>query len=189
MAKKNGSWTINDTRKIFENDFFRVDEDDVLTPEGKDDKYATIKLAPGIAVLPIDEDGNVYITDQFRYAIGRNNLEAIAGSVEDESKIEGARREALEELGIEAREWEHVGAMTALTAITTASADLFIARGLTFTESETEGSEEIKMIKLPLEDAVNKVLSGEITHGETCTLILKAALSADKKSSGTGPAA
>lgn len=189
MAKKNGSWTINDTRKIFENDFFLVEEDDVVTPEGKDDKYATIKLAPGVAVLPIDDEGNVYITDQFRYAIGRNNLEAIAGSMEEESEIEGARREALEELGIAAREWEHAGTMTALTAITNASADLFIARGLTFTEPQTEGSEEIKMVKMTLADAVNKVLAGEIAHGETCVLILKAAALANKKSSGAGPAA
>lgn len=174
MAHKNGSWTVKNSQKIFENDFFKVVEDDVVSPDGNDSKYATIDFSPGVAVLPIDDDGFVHMTRQFRYALGRDNIECIAGTVEDEDVLAAAKREAKEELGVEAQEWIPLGRVEALTAITNSHADLFIARKLKFTEPDTEGTEELKPLKLKLEEAFDKVMSGEITHCETCVLILKA---------------
>ena len=39
MGRKNGNWTIKGRRKIFENDFFKVFEDEVIQPDGKDGTY------------------------------------------------------------------------------------------------------------------------------------------------------
>jgi ADP-ribose pyrophosphatase len=174
MERKNGSWTIKNSKDIFENEFFKVVEDEVVRPDGKDSQYATIDVKPGVAVLPIDEDGNVHLTSQFRYALERSNVECVAGNVEDEDILDGAKREAKEELGIEAEEWTAVGRIEVLTSITTSHTDLFIARGLKFGEPETEGTEELEPLKMSLEDAFEKVISGEITHAESCVLILKA---------------
>jgi 8-oxo-dGTP pyrophosphatase MutT (NUDIX family) len=175
MSRKNGSWTIKNSKKIFENDFFKVVEDDVIGPDEKESKYATIDLKPGVAVLPIDDDGFVYITRQFRYAIGRFNLEAIAGTVEGEDALTAAKREAKEELGIEADEWLNIGRMEAVTSITNSHADLYLAQKLKFSKPETEGTEELELVKLPLAGAHERVMQGEITHAETCVLVLKAA--------------
>ena len=174
MQRKNGNWTIKNTQKIFANDFFKVAEDDVVRPDGKGSKYATIDFKPGVAVLPIDEAGFVHLTRQFRYALERSNIECIAGTVEDEEVLEAAKREAKEELGIRADEWTSVGRMESLTSITNSHADLFIARKLAFGKPETEGTEELEPLKISLDDAISKVMSGEITHAETCVLILKA---------------
>jgi ADP-ribose pyrophosphatase len=176
MTKKNGDWTIKDTKKIFGNDFFEVFEDNVIQPDGKDGKYATIRLKPGACVLPIDDEGNIYLTKQFRYALGREDLESVAGAIEGESPLEAAKREAREELGIEAEDWTQLGKIESDTSITNSTAYLFLARKLTFQEPEREGTEQIEMVKMRLNDAVQKVLSGEITHGQTCVLILKATL-------------
>lgn len=109
MSKKNGNWTINETENKFENEFFKVSEDKVIPPDGKEGLYATIVIIEGVAVLPIDDDGNAYITRQFRYALGRKNLEAIAGGINKGEPLENAKREAKEELGIEANEWISLG--------------------------------------------------------------------------------
>ena len=98
MERKNGSWTIKDTKKKFANDFFTVFEDKVVQPDGNDGKYATIDLKDGVSVLPIDDDGFVYITKQFKYAVGRYSLEAIVGAIvgaieDDEQPEKSARRE------------------------------------------------------------------------------------------------
>ena len=174
MEKKNGNWTIKRTRKIFENDFFKVFEDDVVQPDGKDGKYATIRFVGGVSVLPVDDDRYIYLTKQFRYALGREDLEVVSGAVEEEEPLEAARREAKEELGIEAAEWTDLGAIENDTSITDSRAQLFLARGLTFTEPEREGTEQIETVKMKFEDALDKVLKGEITHGQTVALILKA---------------
>jgi 8-oxo-dGTP pyrophosphatase MutT (NUDIX family) len=181
MKKKNGAWTINDTKKIFENDFFKVFEDDVIQPDGKDGKYATIDFVAGVAVLPIDDEENVYITSQFRYALGRYDLESIAGAVEDEGALEAAKRETIEELGIEAENWTYLGRMESDTSITTSRCDLYLAQKLTFREPEREATEDIETIKMSLTEAAEKVLSGEIKHSQTCVLVLKAEKLLSKK--------
>jgi 8-oxo-dGTP pyrophosphatase MutT (NUDIX family) len=177
----NGNWTIKERRKIFENEFFEVREDDVIQPDGKDGKYATICFVPGASVLPVDDDGFVYLTKQFRYALERDDLEVVSGAVEDEQPLEAARREAKEELGIEAEEWTDLGKIESDTSITNSTAYLFLARRLTFTEPEREGTEQIETVKMKFDEAVEKVMSGEITHGQTAALVLKASLYLSKQ--------
>ena len=175
MERKNGNWTIKATRKIFENDFFKVFEDEVIQPDGKDGTYATICFARGVSVLPMDEDGFVYLTKQFRYAIGRSDLEVVSGAVEDEEPLEAARRETKEELGIEAGDWTDLGKIESDTSITNSTAYLFLARKLTFGEPEREGTEQIETVKMKFGEALEKVMNGGITHGQTIALILKTA--------------
>ena len=174
MERKNGNWTIKHRRKVFENDFFKVFEDEVVRPDGKDGTYATICFVRGTSVLPVDDDGFVYLTKQFRYAIEREDLEVISGAVEDEEPLEAAKREAREELGIEAGEWIDLGKLESDTSITNSTAFLFLARRLKFGKPEREGTEQIETVKMKFGEALEKVLQGEITHGQTVALILKA---------------
>jgi len=175
MERRNGNWTIKKTEKKFDNGFFSVFEDEVVRPDGKNDKYATIRFQPGVAVLPIDDEDFVYLTHQFRYALGRKDIEAIAGAVDNESPLAAAKREAKEELGIEADEWTDLGVTESNTSITNCMATLFIARKLKIGEPKTEETEEIEPVKLKFDEAMDKVSNGEIAHGETCILLLKAA--------------
>jgi ADP-ribose pyrophosphatase len=174
MERKNGDWTIKSTEKKFGNGFFSVFEDQVVRPDGKDDRYATVHFKPGAAVLPIDDEGNVYLTRQFRYALGRKDLEAVAGAIDVETPLEAAEREAKEELGIEAKEWIDLGEIESNTSVTRSSSHLFIARELKFGKPHTEATEDIEPVKMRFSEALEKVLSGEITHGETCELVLRA---------------
>lgn len=173
--RRNGSWIIKSTKKIFENHFFAVFEDDVIKPTGDDGKYATVRFKTGVAVLPVDDDDNVYLTNQFRYAIGRSDLEVVAGSIDGEGALDAAKRELKEELGIQAEEWADLGSIYSITSITQSTSRQFIARKLTFGEQETEGTEDIEPVKMQLADACKMVHRGEITDGDTCILILKAA--------------
>ena len=177
----NGNWAIKSTRKIFENAFFAVFEDNVIKPTGDDGKYATIRFKPGASVLAIDDDDNAYLTRQYRYAIGRHDLEVVAGSIEGEGALEAAKRELKEELGIEADEWLDAGTVHSLTSVTQCESRLFVARGLTIREQETEGTEDIEPVKLKLAEAYDMVMRGEITDGDTCILIMKAIAMTEKK--------
>ena len=173
-ARHNGKWQVRSTKKTFENEFFALFEDDVVKPTGEDGKYAWIKFKTGASILPIDDEGNVYITRQFRYAIGRHDLEIVSGSVEGEGALDAAKRELKEELGIDAEEWSDMGCVYSMTSITQSCSRQFIARNLKFGEQETEGTEDIEPVKLTLDKAVEMVLNGEITDGDSCILILKA---------------
>jgi ADP-ribose pyrophosphatase len=174
MEKKHGPWTIHSCSVRFENKLMKLVEDKVTQPDGKPGEYATVRMIPGVCVIPIDDEGNIYLTRQFRYALGRENIEAAAGGVEEgETPEDAARREAKEELGIEAEEWEELGPVDPDTSIVHNPATMFVARRLTIGEQETEGSETIEIVKMRFEEAVEKVMAGEITHGATALLILK----------------
>jgi ADP-ribose pyrophosphatase YjhB (NUDIX family) len=177
MEKRKGEWTVKKTSEKFTCDFFKVFEDEVLQPDGKPGSYATITMKPGVNILPVDDQENVYLTSQFRYAVDKNCLEVTAGGVEEgEEPLASAKREASEELGIEAEEWTDLGLVDVDTSLVNAPAYQFLARKLKFGEPDQEGVENIKSIKMSLKEAVGKVMSGEITHAPSCLLIMKANL-------------
>ena len=102
--RDHGPWKIKSTHCRFENTFLTLIEDEVIQPDGVPGAYATVTIKPGVSVLPLDTHGNVYLVSQFRYALGRESIEAVAGGLHDgELPLEAAKREAREELGITAR--------------------------------------------------------------------------------------
>lgn len=152
-----------------------VREDEVLQPDGEPGTCATVQMAQGVAILPVDEEGFVYLTRQFRYAIGRESMEVASGTVgPDEEPLEAAQREAREELGIEAEEWVELGTMDPLPAMVAAPVHLFAARDLTHTAPKREGTERLTAVKMSLNEAVALVMQGTITDGASGLLLLKA---------------
>lgn len=174
MEKRNGDWIIKGSKRIFNNDFFEVNEDDVLQPDGQPGKYATVKMLPGVAMLPIDDEGNVYLTNQFRYAVCCHSLETPCGGNEEGDAESAAKRELKEELGIEDAEIHSIGRVEIDTSIVISPIEMFIARKLKFGKPDREGTEDIKTVKLKFEEAVEKVMNGEIKNALSCVLILKA---------------
>ncbi|HLM03332.1 MAG TPA: NUDIX hydrolase [Pyrinomonadaceae bacterium] len=176
MEKKNGPWTIKESRRIYKNEFLELFEDKVVQPDGEDGEYATVRMKAGVCTLAIDDENNVYLTRQFRYALGAESLEVIAGGMDEGEPLENAKREAREEMGIEADEWIDLGAAETDTSIVSSRAHFFLARKLKFTEPQREGTEAMKSVKISFDEAVEKVLSGEIKHALSAVLILKAKL-------------
>lgn len=176
MEKKNGPWTIKSSAEKYKSDFFTVIEDAVVKPDKTDGKYATVQLKPGVCVLPIDDENNVYLTKQFRYALGGESLEVVAGGIEKDDAPASAKLELRQELGIEAGELIDFGKMETDTSIVHCPAQFFIAKKLKFFKPEREGVEVMETVKMSFDEAVEKVLSGEIKHALSCALILKAKL-------------
>ncbi len=172
---KKGPWQVIASEVKYKNPWMQVTEDSVVRPDGKKGIYGTFTINPGVGVLALDEQGFVYLTDEFHYAINRNNVEAAVGGVEKgENILSAAKRELKEELGIEAESWTSLGFVEPLTSFTNSPINLFLARKLKFGKPTHEGTETIKTVKVKLEKAVDMVLKGEIFASASCVLILKA---------------
>ena len=175
MAKKHGPWMVNETTLRYEHELLEIYEDSVTRPDGSPGTYAVAKIKPGVGVLAVGDDGVAYLAREFRYAVGRECVEVVGGAIEDGEELEeAARRELREELGIEAATLVPLGHVDPITSIVDSPSHLFLATGLTFVEKENEGSERIKTQRMPLAEAARMALAGEITHGTSCTLILRA---------------
>jgi 8-oxo-dGTP pyrophosphatase MutT (NUDIX family) len=134
-------------------------------------------MRPGISVLAMDGEGFVYLTVEFRYAVGRESVEVVSGAIDnDESPLCAAKRELREELGIVAVDWLDLGVTDPFTSVVHSQAHLFLARDLSFTEPQCEPTEIIRPLRMKLDKAVRLVFDSDITHGPSCVLILKAHL-------------
>ncbi len=172
--KRHGPWQIVDTKEVYRDPWFRVERDNVIRPDGNPGTYTVVHLKPGVCVLALDDDNQVCLTEEFHYAVGRVTLEAVSGGIEpDEDPLKSAKRELQEELGITAADWGEMGVVDPFTASILSPARMYLARKLTFGPQSLEGTETIRMVKLPLEEAVRQVLQSEITHSPTAVLILK----------------
>ncbi len=185
MGRKHGPWTVESSERLYADEFAQVWVDEVSRPGVEPSRRVTMRMKPGVAVLALDGEGFVHLVETFRYAVGKSSVEVVQGGAEgDEEPLRAARRELKEELGIEAESWVDLGLVDAITSQVYSPARLFLARGLTYGEPETESTESLKPLKVKFEEAVRMVLDGEITQGLSCVLILKARLFLENESGG-----
>ncbi|MDP2685030.1 MAG: NUDIX hydrolase [bacterium] len=170
----NGPWKIKSSQEKYSNEYFKVNEDQVIRPDGKDGILSRVELRPGASALPIDDNGFVYLIRQFRYTIEDYSIEVAGGGmVNGEKPIEAAKRELKEELGIEAKEWIDLGRLNPFTTAIKSPHYIFLVKKLKFGKTIGDPTEDIKPMKVTLEQAVNMVMDGKITNGPSCVLILK----------------
>ena len=175
MERKHGAWTVRSSERVYADEFAEVWVDEVLKPDGEPGRRATLKMKPGVAVLAVDGEGFAHLVETFRYAVGKDCVEVVQGSMEDGEEPErAARRELKEELGAEAEELTDLGLVDAITSQVFSPARLFLARGLTFGETDTDNTETLRPLKVKFDEAVRMVMDGRVTQGISCALILKA---------------
>lgn len=176
VPRQHGPWQILSSRQCYGDPWVNVRRDEVIRPDGLRGTYCVIDLKPGVSVLAQDDDGDVYLTQEFHYGVGRVTLEVVSGGIEPgEDPLATAQRELQEEIGVRARQWIDLGVCDPFTANVVSPTRLFLARELAVGVAMPDGSERIERVKLPLSDAVDKVLTSEITHAPSCLVILKAA--------------
>ncbi len=164
-----------DSAVQYRNPWITVREDRVIEPDGQDGTFGVVEMTPGVSVLPVDDDGTVYLVRVYRYTLDRHCLEALAGGIEgDEDPREAARRELREEAGIDAAELIDLGVVDQLTEVVISPDRLYLARGLSFHQSDREETEEIERVAVPLQQAVEWAYDGTISHAASVVLILKA---------------
>ena len=172
-----GPWKIKETDDVYQDRFIKVRLDQVIRPDGKDGQHVVVDIKPGVCVLAMDDEKNVYLTSEFHYGVGRYSLEAVSGGIEPgEDPDLTAQRELQEEIGLEAAHWEHVATVDPFTTIVVSPTRLYIVSGLTSVAKDPEGTEQIETVVMSLDEAVAKVNNGEITHAPTCVVILQAKL-------------
>lgn len=172
--RRHGPWTIAQTTRIYQDPWICVDRDDVIRPDGLAGTYSTVQLKPGITVIAVDDREIVYLTQEFHYAVGRVTLEGVSGGIEvGETPRDAAARELLEELGIIAQSWTHLGTVDPFTSAINSPVELYLAQDLSFTDRQLEGTELIESISLGFAEAVQGVMDGQITHAPTCVALLK----------------
>ena len=154
----------------------RLFRDTVTLPDGGAGLREYVKHIGAVCVIPITDDGDVILERQYRYAVGEILVEIPAGKLNcaDEDPACAALRELKEETGAVPRELIDMGDYYGSPAIMGERIRMFMAKGLTFGEDHLDEDEFLEVFRLPLDDAVNMVLRGEIPDGKTQAALLRA---------------
>ncbi|MDE6302116.1 MAG: NUDIX hydrolase [Clostridia bacterium] len=159
---------------VYEGRIISLRNDDVILPDGKLAKREYVCHRGGASILAIDDENYVYLVRQFRYPYREELLEIPAGKLEEgEEAIVTARRELEEETGLVADEILPFGMIYPTPGYTNEHLYIFLAKGLKPTQAHLDEGEFLRVEKMPFDEVLKKVLSGEIKDGKTCYAVLK----------------
>jgi 8-oxo-dGTP pyrophosphatase MutT (NUDIX family) len=162
------------SREVYKNPWMSLRED-IVIKDWKEWLFGVTTYWEGTAILALDDENNVYLVEEYKYALGREDINLPGGSTDPgESPLITAKRELHEELGIEARDWTSLWHIHPLTTIVSQTEYLFLARGISFVDKPADTWEETKLLKIPYTQALQMVMNSEITHGASVAAILKA---------------
>jgi 8-oxo-dGTP pyrophosphatase MutT (NUDIX family) len=98
----------------------------------------------------------------------------MGGGLLEHTPLESAQRELREETGLTAARWTRIARLHTSNSVTDEEGFVFLAEDLTQGEWEPEESEDLRVWKLPLAQAVALVMNDEITDAISVAGLLKA---------------
>lgn len=157
-------WKVLRSKKVHENNWYNVIQDEVELDNGKKIFYHYIDKPVGVVIVPVDDEGNLFLVKQYRHPIRQDSLEFVMGSVESEDLelLEVAKRELVEETGLTAMDWEEVSKFSWMNGVGNQWGHIFVAKKLTMGESQPEETEDITVLKYSLSEVKQMIEKGDI---------------------------
>ena len=164
------------SQNVYEGPIFTITHDTVELENGETAVRDSLLHHGGVCVIPITDEGEIFLVKQFRYPFRTVTREVPAGKLEKgEDHAACGKRELLEETGCTCSEDIYLGEMYPTPAYNTEITYMYLAKGLTFGKQSLDPDEFLDVEKIPLADAVKLVMDGKIKDGKTQIVILKAA--------------
>ncbi len=171
------------TDEIYKGNIIKVQNLTVSLPNGKE-ATRDIVLHPGASVvIPINEQGELYMVKQFRKPLDLTTLELPAGkldSVGEDPRV-CAERELMEETGLRAEKIDHLISIHTTPGFCNEVIHMYTATGLTQGEACTDEDEFLDVEKIHVSKLVDMILEHKITDAKTIIGVLLAERKIRKK--------
>lgn len=175
LPSTSNPWRPQSSKLVYDNPWLSLHEDEVINPGGGLSHYGKISFKNlAIGIIPLDEDNNTWLVGQYRYVPDCYSWEIpMGGGPLDIEPLESARRELKEETGLIANDWQELMRLHTSNSVTDERGLVYVARDLTQGETEFEETEDLLIQKVSLTEAIERVLSGEITDAISVAGLLK----------------
>lgn len=165
------------TEKIFDGRVIHVRRDTVRLPNGGEAIREVVDHPGGVCVLALDDENRALLVSQFRYPYEKVLREVPAGKLEyGEDPTAAAIRELKEETGAVAGDFRSLGELYPSPGYCGEIIRMYLARELTFGATHLDEDEFLNLERVPFDQLVEQVLSGEIRDAKTIAVVLKGKL-------------
>jgi 8-oxo-dGDP phosphatase len=183
---------VEASEPIYQGAIITVRRDLVAMPGGRS-AWRDIVVHPGAVGVVAYDDGQILLLHQYRHPVRQRLWELPAGllDVEGEPASTAAQRELAEEAGVQAARWETLVDTFPSPGMSNEAIRIFLARGISELSEQHERVDEeadLEVHWMPLDDAVERVMHGEITNAMAVAGILSAALARQRAFEGLRPA-
>jgi ADP-ribose pyrophosphatase len=161
------------TQQIYQGRAVNIRVDTVEKAGGTKTTREVVEHADCVAVVVLDEQGNVLLVRQFRHAVGKFLLEIPAGGIDPgEEPIDSVRRELQEEIGYFPRKIEKLGGFYSTPGYGTEYLLCFLATDLVPSRLVAEDTDDIELVRVPKEEIPRLIASGEICDAKSIAALL-----------------
>jgi 8-oxo-dGDP phosphatase len=196
LADEPANWPVVSSAELVRGRLVTLLTDKVRMPDHELAERDVVIHPGAVAVLALDDAGQVLLIRQYRHPVRRLLWEIPAGlrDVSGEPAWGTARRELLEEAGYRARDWRLLADYYTSPGFSTERLRVFLARDLEFVpEAERDfvpEAEEAELVSawLPLDEAVRKVFAGDLHNGVAALGVLAAYAARSEGFDGLRPA-
>ncbi|HEX4081322.1 MAG TPA: NUDIX hydrolase [Acidimicrobiales bacterium] len=158
-------------RRVFESHVFAVDTVDLVSPDGEAFTRDVVRHPGAVAIIPLHDDRTVSLVRQFRAPVMTTLLEAPAGTcdVDGEPLETTARRELVEEAGLEAGAMRRLAAVHNSPGYSDQRTTIFVATDLRPCPTARSGVEEqwMSVERIALDDVDALVADGRLVDETT----------------------
>ena len=159
----------------YQNPWLRLEEAQVLRPDGTLGVFGLVYMTDGCTVVAIDEALNVLLVNEYKYALGRESLELVSGAIDaGETPEQAGLRELQEETGLTAAKVQYLGCIDPFTTLVSSRNHMMLVQELSPVLRPPSTDDVLQVCKVNLADAINYVEEGKITHGASCVALLRA---------------
>jgi ADP-ribose pyrophosphatase len=170
-ADESANIETTSTRFVYENRWMRVREDTIRRRDGSTGIYGVVEKPDFVVIVPVDDDGQVHLVEQYRYPVKGRYWELPQGSWEQEpgaDPMEMARGELRQETGLDATKMTYVGHLFEACGYSNQGYHIFLATGLRRGDADPEHEEQDLVTRdFALSEVERMIRDGEIKDGTT----------------------
>jgi ADP-ribose pyrophosphatase len=160
--------TLLESERVYHGHAFDVRRDRVRLPMGRVTAFDIVEHAGAVAMVPVDDQGYLWLVRQYRHATGKVILEIPAGTLEPgETPSECAARECREEIGMAAGRLTPLGEGFLAPGYSTEYMTFFLAQDLTPAPLEGDLDEDIQIEKVKLAQLPQLIASAVLQDVKT----------------------
>lgn len=153
---------------LFDGHFVKMLRDDIELPDGSRSKRLYLRHGGACAMLALGDDGTILLERQWRHPLRKSFWEIPAGKIDPgEDEVACAKRELIEECGVEAKAWTRLGLINNAIGYSNEHIVIYLAEGLSETEQKLDEGEFLEVYRVPFTEAVEMAVDGRITDVKT----------------------